>query len=111
MAQPKMYGKVFRNKRTASGFHEHHSATKTTTSPAFDKKVYNFTMEAQRLGKGGKSIFGKTTPKKSGIYAAKLPGKGSPKHTTPKVAKHVHGTGKGRATGQQTKSSPKLVGY
>lgn len=102
-------GKVFRNKRTSSGFHEHHGTTGTTTDAGFDKKVYLKTMEGTRFPSGGS----KKSPFKAYKVDNKIvfPGGGSPKNAIPKVSPRAKGGKKSMATGDQTKLSPKLAGY
>ena len=97
-------GKINRNKRSGSGFSEDYSPTSVASKSSHDGFYGSF----PGLSHKGSNPF-KSGGRSSG--ANKIPGAGSPKNATPKVSPKAKGGTPQRATGDQTKSSPKLVGY
>lgn len=96
-------GKINRNKRSASGFSEDFTPTGIVGKSSHDGFYGSFP---------GLSHKGSNPFKKGGSnYENKIPGKGSPKNPEPTVKPKAIGGTPQIATGNQTKQSPKLVGY
>lgn len=97
-------GKINRNKRSDSGFSEDYSPTSVASKSSHDGFYGSFP------GLSHKGL----NPFKSGGRSSgpnKIPGAGSPNNPEPKVKPKAAGGKPQRATGDQTKSSSKLVGY